>query len=139
VPTRASTSLAPVSLGKFFRGVDISKTAPDVAILLGGESFRVTNNPEGHRDLIKGLKGSDVARMVFEATGAYHRLLQQALADNRCCRLPQPIATQAFQRNRPEARLQDGALRTSGTGARPPQIIQTERGVGYVFAREVER
>ena len=70
MPTRASTSLAPVSLGKFFRGVDISKDAPDVAILLG-ESFRITNNPEGHRDLIKGLKGSDVARMVFEATGAY--------------------------------------------------------------------
>ena len=87
MPTRASTSLAPVSLGKFFRGVDISKTAPDVAILLGGESFRVTNNPEGHRDLIKGLKGSDVARMVFEATGAYPCSNRRSLTtDAAACR-----------------------------------------------------
>src|SRR5580704_19706924 len=47
----------------------------------GGESFRITNNPEGHRALIKRLKGFDVARIVFEATGAYHRLFQQALVE----------------------------------------------------------
>src|SRR5271169_6736473 len=44
-----------------------------------GESFRITNNPEGHSALIKRLKGFDIARIVFEATGAYHRLFQQAL------------------------------------------------------------
>jgi transposase len=60
-------------------GVDISKDALDVAIHPGGESFRITNNPEGHRALIKRLKGFDIARIVFEATGAYHRLLQQTL------------------------------------------------------------
>ena len=32
-------------------GVDISKDALDVAIHPGGESFRITNNPEGHRAL----------------------------------------------------------------------------------------
>ena len=102
-------SVAPVSLGKFSRGVDISKDALDVAIHPGGESFRITNNANGHRALINRLKGSDIAGMVFEATGAYHRLLQQALADSRRrCRLQQPIATQVFQRNRPEARVQDG-------------------------------
>ena len=62
-------------------GVDISKDALDVAIHPGGESFRVTNNPEGHRALIKRLKGFDIARIVFEATGAYHRLFQQALVE----------------------------------------------------------
>ena len=60
-------------------GVDISKDALDVAIHPAGESFRITNNPEGHRALIKRLKGFDIARIVFEATGAYHRLFQQAL------------------------------------------------------------
>ena len=62
-------------------GVDISKDALDVAIHPSGESFRVTNNPEGHRTLIKRLKEFDIARIVFEATGAYHRLLQQALVE----------------------------------------------------------
>ena len=62
-------------------GVDISKDALDVAIHPSGESFRVTNNPEGHRALIKRLKEFDIARIVFEATGAYHRLLQQALVE----------------------------------------------------------
>src|SRR6516162_321343 len=60
-------------------GVDISKDALDVAIHPAGESFRITNNPEGHRAVIKRLKGFDIARIVFEATGAYHRLFQQAL------------------------------------------------------------
>ena len=60
-------------------GVDISKDTLEVAIHPAGESFRITNNPEGHRALIKRLKGFDIARIVFEATGAYHRLFQQAL------------------------------------------------------------
>ena len=62
-------------------GVDISKDALDVAIHPGGESFRITNNLEGHRALIKRLKGFDLARIVFEATGAYHRLFQQAMVE----------------------------------------------------------
>jgi len=62
-------------------GVDISKDTLDVAIHPGGESFRITNNPKGHRALIKRLKGFDIARIVFEATGAYHRLFQQAMVE----------------------------------------------------------
>ncbi len=62
-------------------GIDISKDTLDVAIHPGGESFRITNNPEGHRALIKRLKGFDIARIVFEATGAYHRLFQRALVE----------------------------------------------------------
>ena len=62
-------------------GVDISKDALDVAIYPGGESFRITNNPEGHHALIKRLKRFDIARVVFEATGAYHRLFQQTMVE----------------------------------------------------------
>jgi transposase len=60
-------------------GVDISKDALDVAVHPAGGSFRIPNDPQGHRALIKKLKGFDIARIVFEATGAYHRLFQHAL------------------------------------------------------------
>ena len=63
-------------------GVDISKDTLDVAIYPGGESFRITNNPEGHRALIKRLKGFSISPELFsEATGAYHRLFQRALVE----------------------------------------------------------
>ena len=57
-------------------GVDISKDALDVAIHPEGKNFRIANTPEGHRALLKKLKGFEIARVVFEATGAYHRLFQ---------------------------------------------------------------
>jgi transposase len=62
-------------------GVDISKDTLDVAIHPEGNGFRVANTPEGHRALIKRLAGFEIARIVFEVTGAYHRLLQKALVE----------------------------------------------------------
>jgi transposase len=62
-------------------GVDISKDTLDVAIHPEGESFRVANTPEGHRAFIRRLKGFEIARIVFEATGAYHRLFQKAIVE----------------------------------------------------------
>jgi transposase len=62
-------------------GVDISKDTLDVAVHPAGETFRVANTAEGHRALIKRLKGFDIARIVFEATGAYHRLFERTLAE----------------------------------------------------------
>ena len=62
-------------------GVDISKGTLDVAIHPEGRGFRIANTPEGHRALIKRLEGFEIARIVFEATGAYHRLLQRALVE----------------------------------------------------------
>ena len=62
-------------------GVDISKDRLDVAIHPGGEGFRIANTPEGHRALIKRLKGLEIARIVFEASGALHRLLHKALVE----------------------------------------------------------
>ena len=46
-------------------GVDISKDTLDVAIHPGGESFRITNNPKGHRALIKRLKRGSISRRSF--------------------------------------------------------------------------
>jgi transposase len=62
-------------------GIDISKDALDVVIHPEGKSFRIPNTPEGHRALIKRLRGFEIARIVFEATGAYHRLIQRALVE----------------------------------------------------------
>ena len=62
-------------------GVDISKDTLDVAIHPEGKGFRIANTPQGHRALIKRLEGFEIARIVFEATGAYHRLLQKALIE----------------------------------------------------------
>src|SRR3984885_9673655 len=62
-------------------GVDIAKDTLDVAILPAGESFRLANDPGGHRALIKRLGRFEISRIVFEATGAYHRLFERALAE----------------------------------------------------------
>jgi len=62
-------------------GLDISKDTLDVAIHPEGRGFRIANTPEGHRALIKRLEGFEIARIVFEATGVYHRLLQKALVE----------------------------------------------------------
>jgi transposase len=54
-------------------GVDISKDFLDVAIHPAGQAIRFANDGKGHRALIKRLAPVQVMRVVFEATGAYHR------------------------------------------------------------------
>jgi transposase len=61
-------------------GVDISKDFLDVAFHPASEAARFANDAKGHRALIKHLRAFKVARVVFEATGAYHRLFERTLA-----------------------------------------------------------
>lgn len=61
-------------------GVDIAKDGLDVAFYPAGETARFANDAKGLRALIKWLAPRRVARVVFEATGAYHRLLERTLA-----------------------------------------------------------
>ena len=61
-------------------GVDISKDFLDVATSPAGEAIRFANDAKGHRALIKRLAAFEVIRVVFEATGAYHRLFERTLA-----------------------------------------------------------
>jgi transposase len=61
-------------------GVDISKDFLDVALYPAGDAVRFANDAKGLRALIKWLAPRQVARIVFEATGAYHRLLERTLA-----------------------------------------------------------
>lgn len=59
-------------------GVDISKDHLDACRWPDGETCRVSNDAAGHRRLI-GWIGDDVARVAFEATGAYHAAFERAL------------------------------------------------------------
>jgi transposase len=61
-------------------GVDIGKDHLDACLHPSGETRRFTNTPGGHRALVAWLAPLGVVRVVFEATGAYHRALERALA-----------------------------------------------------------
>lgn len=62
-------------------GVDISKDFLDVATYPAGDTARFPNDERGFRALIKWLAPRQPARIVFEATGAYHRLFERTLAE----------------------------------------------------------
>jgi transposase len=61
-------------------GVDISKDFLDANIYPSGEARRFANDAKGHRALIAWLRGRNVQRVVFEATGAYHRAFERTLS-----------------------------------------------------------
>ncbi|WP_342627218.1 transposase [Nguyenibacter vanlangensis] len=60
-------------------GIDISKVHLDVALYPGGETWRFLNARSGHTALLRWLGKQVVARIVFEATGPYHRDLERRL------------------------------------------------------------
>ena len=60
-------------------GVDVSKGHLDVAVHPGGAARRFANDRTGHSALLRWLAPRAVARVVFEATGPYHRLLERRL------------------------------------------------------------
>jgi transposase len=69
-------------------GVDISKDHLDACRWPDGATCRVTNDASGHRKLLRWI-GGDVARVAFEATGAYHGAFERALhrAEVPCSKL----------------------------------------------------
>ena len=62
-------------------GVDISKDFLDVALYPASDTARFPNDAKGIKALIKWLVPQPLARVIFEATGAYHRLLERTLAN----------------------------------------------------------
>ena len=61
-------------------GIDISKHHLDVHVHPEGAIQQFANDQAGHARLIAWIAPKQPARIVFEATGAYHRALQMALA-----------------------------------------------------------
>lgn len=68
-------------------GIDISKTTLDVYAYPAGCERQFTNTAKGHRELVGWLAQWPIDRVAYEATGAYHRQLEQALADLPCVKL----------------------------------------------------
>ena len=65
---------------EFTIGIDVSKDHLDIHRLPDGATCRVANTPGGLAELIDWIGEAPVARLVYEATGAYHRLLETTLA-----------------------------------------------------------
>jgi transposase len=61
-------------------GIDISKDHLDVHVHPGGCIQQFDNNRAGHARLIAWITPRKPTRIIFEATGAYHRGLQNAIA-----------------------------------------------------------
>jgi transposase len=62
-------------------GVDIAKDSLDVCLHPDGAAKRFANDAEGFAALIGWLLPHAPTRVVFEATGAYHRAFERTLAD----------------------------------------------------------
>lgn len=60
-------------------GIDVSKSWLDAHVLPTEQSLRVANTPEGIRRLKRWLLRYDLALVVVEATGKWHRLVQRSL------------------------------------------------------------
>ena len=61
-------------------GIDVSMDTLDAYRLSDGEHIQVGNDKLGHRTLIRWLGKDRGPLVVFEATGAYHRQMETALA-----------------------------------------------------------
>jgi transposase len=60
-------------------GVDIAKDRLDVCLHPSGDTRSFPNTAPGLRAIIAWLKAFDIQRVVFEATGAYHRAFERSL------------------------------------------------------------
>jgi transposase len=61
-------------------GIDISKATLDAHRLSDGASAQFSNNKAGFSALHRWLKNHDIARIVYEPTGPYHRAFEVAMA-----------------------------------------------------------
>ena len=61
-------------------GIDISKDTLDAYRLADNQHIQVANDKVGHKTLVRWIGKHDLQLVVFEATGAYHRNLEAALA-----------------------------------------------------------
>lgn len=61
-------------------GIDVSKAHLDVAARPSGERFKVSNDEEGHRELVKRMMELKPERIVMEPTGGYELGVVEALA-----------------------------------------------------------
>jgi transposase len=73
---------AEKSLMQITIGIDISKETLDAYRLPDNQHIQVANGRAGHKTLVRWIGKQNGSLAVFEATGAYHRNLEAALAAN---------------------------------------------------------
>jgi transposase len=62
-------------------GIAVSKDTLDVHIHPAGEHRQFENTPTGFRTIVRWIADRPVARLVFEATGPYHRAFERAMGE----------------------------------------------------------
>ena len=62
-------------------GVDVSKDTLDVHLHPAGDHRQFENTPKGFRAILKWIAGRPASRLVFEATGPYHRAFERAMGE----------------------------------------------------------
>jgi len=62
-------------------GIDVSKDTLDVHLHPAGDHRQFENTPKGFRAILGWIAGRPVARLVFEATGPYHRAFERAMGE----------------------------------------------------------
>jgi len=73
---------AEKSLMRITIGIDISKETLDAYRFPDNQHIQVANGRAGHKTLVRWIGKQNGSLVVFEATGAYHRNLEAALAAN---------------------------------------------------------
>jgi transposase len=68
-------------------GIDISKATLDCHAHPAGIDRQFANTAKGHKALLAWLGQWEIERIAYEATGTYHRALEQTLADKPCVKL----------------------------------------------------
>jgi len=81
-------------------GIDISKATLDVHRLSDSAAARFSNNKTGFRALKVWLKGHDIARVVYEPTGPYHRDFEIALEADYPLVKVNPLQARRFAQSR---------------------------------------
>ena len=62
-------------------GVDVSKDTLDVHVHPDGDHCQFSNDQKGFKAILRWLAARPVVRLVFEATGAYHRAFERAMGE----------------------------------------------------------
>lgn len=60
-------------------GVDVSKDTLDICIHPDGDHRQFPNAPKGFKAILRWFGGRPITRLVFEATGPYHRAFERAI------------------------------------------------------------
>lgn len=60
-------------------GVDVSKDTLDVHIHPAGDHRQFPNDPKGFKSILRWIADRPVTRLVFEATGPYHRAFERVM------------------------------------------------------------